>query len=136
MDKLSAERRSANMRQIHSQNTAPELLLRRMLHKLGYRFRLHRRDLPGKPDLVFPARSKVMFVHGCFWHSHACKTGLIPNTTRSFWLPKLRRNKTRDGTNMKALAKLGWDALVIWQCELKNSATVRLRVKRFLGRAG
>lgn len=106
------------------------------MHRLGYRFRLHRRDLPGKPDLVFPARRKVIFVHGCFWHSHACKTGLIPKTNRGFWLPKLRRNKARDRKNIDALTQIGWDALVIWQCELRSSAEVRARVKRFLGRKG
>jgi DNA mismatch endonuclease (patch repair protein) len=128
--------RSENMRAIRGKDTQPEIAVRSLVHKLGYRFRLHRRDLPGKPDLVFPARRKVIFVHGCFWHSHACKTGLIPNTNRSFWLPKLRRNKARDTKNIEALTRLGWDALVIWQCELKNTATVCTCVKRFLGRRG
>jgi len=104
------------------------------VHRLGYRFRLHWKDLPGKPDLVFPARRKVIFVHGCFWHCHACKTGLTPKSNRDFWLPKLRRNKARDSENTEALTRLGWNALVIWQCELKDIADVRLRVKRFLGR--
>lgn len=97
MDKLSAERRSANMRQIRSHNTAPELLLRRMLHRAGYRFRLHRKDLPGKPDLVFPRRRKVIFVHGCFWHQHpGCREGKIPQSRREYWEPKLARNRHRD----------------------------------------
>jgi DNA mismatch endonuclease (patch repair protein) len=103
---------------------------------MGYRFRLHRQDLPGKPDLAFPARRKVIFVHGCFWHSYACKAGLIPKSNVDFWLPKLRQNKARDRKNLIALTELGWDVLVIWQCELKDSNTVRLRVKRFLGRKG
>jgi len=128
--------RSENTRAICGKDTQPEIAVRSLVHKLGYRFRLHRSDLPGKPDLVFPARRKAIFVHGCFWHSHACKTGLVPNTNRDFWLPKLRRNKSRDKKNIEALTKLGWDALVIWQCELKNSAAVRKLISRFLGRRG
>jgi len=103
--------RSENMRSIHGKDTQPEIAVRSLVHKLGFRFRLHRRDLPGKPDLAFPARRKVIFVHGCFWHSHACKAGLIPNTNRGFWLPKLRRNKLRDSENIDALRQMGWDAL-------------------------
>jgi DNA mismatch endonuclease (patch repair protein) len=125
--------RSENMRAIRSKDTLPEMAVRSLIHGLGYRFRLHQRDLPGKPDLVFPARRKVIFVHGCFWHSHACKAGLIPKSNRDFWLAKLRQNKVRDRENLEALRRLGWDALAIWQCELKDSSAIRLRVKRFLG---
>ena len=126
--------RSENMRAIRSKDTLPEIAVRSLIHRLGYRFRLHRQDLPGKPDLVFPARRKVIFVHGCFWHSHACKPGLVPKSKRDFWLPKLRQNKARDGRNLKALTQLGWNALVIWQCELKDSSAIRKRVVQFLGR--
>ena len=128
--------RSENMRTIRNRDTLPEIEVRSLVHRLGYRFRLHRKDLPGKPDLVFPARRKAIFVHGCFWHSHACKTGLVPKTNRDFWLPKLLRNKERDMENIEALTRLGWDVHVIWQCELKDSKSMRLRVKRFLGRTG
>ena len=128
--------RSENMRAIRSKNTQPEMAVRSLVHRLGYRFRLHRSDLPGKPDLVFPARRKVIFVHGCFWHSHGCKTGLIPKTNQDFWLPKLRRNKMRDRKNLEALNHQGWEALVIWQCELKDSRSISLRIKRFLGPIG
>jgi len=128
--------RSENMRAIRSKNTLPEMAVRSLIHRLGYRFRLHRQDLPGKPDLAFPARRKVIFVHGCFWHSHACKSGLVPKSNRDFWLPKLGQNKVRDRKNLKALTQLGWDTLVIWQCELKDSNAVCRRVKRFLGRRG
>jgi DNA mismatch endonuclease, patch repair protein len=128
--------RSENMRAIRGKDTEPEVAVRSLVHKLGYRFRLHRRDLPGKPDLVFPVRRKVIFVHGCFWHAHACKKGLVPNTNRGFWLPKLRRNRTRDKKNIEALTKLGWNVLVIWQCELKNCGAVRKRISQFLGRKG
>lgn len=125
--------RSENMRAIRGKDTKPEMAVRSLVHGLGYRFRLHRADLPGKPDLVFPARSKVIFVHGCFWHSHACKSGLVPKSNRDFWLPKLRRNKARDRRSLAALEKQGWKALVIWECELKDTWALRLTVKRFLG---
>lgn len=128
--------RSENMRAIRSKDTLPEMAVRSLVHKLGYRFRLHRPDLPGKPDLAFPARRKVVFVHGCFWHSHNCKTGLIPKSNQDFWLPKLRQNKARDKRNIQALAQQGWDALIIWQCELKDKPALGLRLKRFLGRKG
>ncbi len=125
--------RSENMRAIRGKDAKPEMDVRRLVHGLGYRFRLHKADLPGKPDLVFPARRKVIFVHGCFWHSHACKSGLIPNSNREFWLPKLRQNKARDTRNLDALAEQDWKALVIWECELKDTRALRLTVKRFLG---
>jgi DNA mismatch endonuclease (patch repair protein) len=128
--------RSENMRAIRGKNTVPEKTVRSLVHKLGYRFRLHRSDLPGKPDLAFPVRRKVIFVHGCFWHSHGCKKGLIPKSNRDFWLPKLRRNKARDTRNLKALAQLGWDSLVIWQCDLRDEHSLSLRLKQFLGRKG
>jgi DNA mismatch endonuclease (patch repair protein) len=128
--------RSENMRAIRGKDTLPEIAVRSLVHRLGYRFRVHREDLPGKPDLVFPARCKVIFVHGCFWHCHACKVGLVPKSNRDFWLPKLRRNKARDTENIDALMRLGWESLVIWQCELKDGNAVRRRVKRFLGRKG
>lgn len=126
--------RSDNMRAIPNKNTAPEMAVRSLVHRLGYRFRLHRSDLPGKPDLVFPGRRKVIFVHGCFWHFHNCKNGLIPNTNQDFWLTKLQGNKLRDRKNIRALSKQGWKALVIWQCELKHGHSLDSKVKRFLGR--
>lgn len=126
--------RSENMRAIRSKDTLPEMAVRSLVHGLGYRFRLHRADLPGKPDLAFPARRKVIFVHGCFWHSHDCKSGLIPKSNQDFWLPKLRRNKIRDNKNLEALTVQGWKAMVIWQCELRDSRSLRLKIKRFLGR--
>lgn len=126
--------RSENMRAIRSKDTKPELIVRSLVHGLGYRIRLHRPDLPGKPDMAFPARHKVIFVHGCFWHSHNCKPGLIPRSNQDFWLTKLERNKTRDNENLHALDEQGWKSLVIWQCELKDISTLRQRIKRFLGR--
>ncbi|HEY1903770.1 MAG TPA: DNA mismatch endonuclease Vsr [Terracidiphilus sp.] len=128
--------RNENVRAIRSKDTQPEMAVRSLVHQLGYRFRLHRPDLPGKPDLAFPARRKVIFVHGCFWHSHDCKSGLIPRSNQEFWLPKLRQNKVRDSKNLEALAEQGWKVLVIRQCELRDSSSLRTKVKRFLGRKG
>jgi DNA mismatch endonuclease (patch repair protein) len=120
------------MRAIRGKDTLPERTVRSLVHRLGYRFRLHRKDLPGKPDLVFPARRKVIFVHGCFWHSHDCKSGLIPNSNQEFWLPKLAGNRLRDTRNIEALAEQGWKTLVIWQCEL-DDRSLTTRIRRFLG---
>jgi DNA mismatch endonuclease (patch repair protein) len=136
MDKLSPERRSANMARIRSQNTSPELSLRKLIHGLGYRFRLHRNDLPGRPDLVFPSRKKVIFVHGCFWHQHTeCREGRVPGSRLEYWGPKLRRNRERDALAQSSLRQQGWQYLVVWECELKDIAAVLKSVKRFLGTA-
>src|SRR5580698_7634203 len=136
MDKLSSEQRSANMRQIRSENTAPELLLRKMLHRLGYRFRVHRKDLPGCPDLVFPSRRKVVFVHGCFWHGHeGCAVANMPKSRSDFWAEKFKRNQVRDAKNNKALKKDGWRVLTVWECETKGVAALMSRLARFLGPA-
>lgn len=133
MDKLSTERRSANMRNIRSADTAPERCLRTLVHRMGYRFRLHRRDLPGKPDLVFPSRRKIIFVHGCFWHQHpGCREGRIPSSRVDYWQPKFLRNKERDVRNEQELASLGWDVLVIWECEIDHTIAVSARLEEFL----
>ena len=126
--------RSANMRAIRGKDMQPELRVRSLAHDLGYRFRLHRKDLPGKPDLVFVSRRKVIFVHGCFWHSHRCKVAHTPKSNRDYWLPKLRRNKTRDRKSIEALDAQGWQALVIWECELGDERDLRKRLRTFLGR--
>ena len=135
MDKLSQQRRSENMRRIRSKDTAPEVALRRMVHGMGYRFRLHRKDLPGKPDLVFPGRKKVIFLHGCFWHQHkGCREGRLPGTRREYWEPKLARNQERDALAQAALNSLGWGVLTLWECELsKNSPAISAELSRFLG---
>ena len=133
MDKLDAIRRSENMRQIRSKDTKPEVLLRSLLHKLGYRFRLHRKDLPGKPDIVFPGRRKAIFVHGCFWHQHAnCPEGRLPRTRSEYWTPKLTRNVERDRNHLEKLSRLGWKALVLWECEIHETEAVKRKLKRFL----
>lgn len=132
-DKISVQRRSANMRAIRSKNTSPEILVRRLIHKLGYRFRLHKKDLPGKPDLVFPARKKVIFVHGCYWHGHGCKVGGTgAKSNRSYWRPKIAGNKSRDAQHLSELKRMGWKAFIIWECETKNTVRAASRIKRFL----
>lgn len=121
------------MSRIRSQDMAPEMYVRRLVYGLGYRYRLHRKDLPGKPDLVFPGRRKVIFVHGCFWHQHAgCKGGHIPKSNQDYWIPKLERNKARDKKVKEELRSKGWDVLVIWECELKEHDSVVERIKKFL----
>src|SRR5207247_11045036 len=120
--------RSANMRAIRSTGMKPELAVRSLVHRLGYRFRLHRKDLPGKPDLVFASRRKVIFVHGCFWHWHNCKLAHIPKSNMDYWAPKLQRNQARDRKNSEALRVAGWEALVIWECELKDADAIKRKV--------
>jgi|SRR5579864_1983291 len=126
--------RSANMRAIRSKDMLPELAVRSLVHKLGYRFRLHRSDLPGKPDLVFPSRRKVIFVHGCFWHSHKCQIAHMPKSNKGYWGPKLQRNKTRDAKNVSELEADGWKVLVIWECKTRNERRLSGQVRRFLER--
>jgi DNA mismatch endonuclease (patch repair protein) len=137
MDKLDAQRRSENMRRIRSKNTKPEVLLRSLLHKQGYRFRIHRRDLPGNPDIVFPSRRKAIFVHGCFWHQHpGCREGRLPGTRQEYWRPKLDKNTVRDASSILALRKLGWEVAVVWECELESATTVLHKVQDFLSGKG
>jgi DNA mismatch endonuclease, patch repair protein len=136
MDKLTPERRSENMRRIKSKGTKPELLVRQLAHRLGYRFRLHRSDLPGKPDLVFPARKKAIFVHGCFWHQHpdpSCKDGRAPRSNLGYWKPKLERNRVRDVASKRALEAAGWGVLTIWECETSTEDLLVQQLRDFLG---
>lgn len=135
-DKLSKSERSRNMSAIRSGGMKPEMLVRSLVHRLGYRFRLHARDLPGKPDLVFRARRKVIFVHGCFWHQHlkqSCKDGRPPKSNTGYWSQKLARNVERDATNVGALRAAGWKVLVIWECDaLKGGEALTKRILKFL----
>lgn len=121
------------MRAIRSKDMAPELAVRRLVHGLGYRFRLHKKDLPGKPDLVFASRRKVIFVHGCFWHFHNCGEGHVPKSNRDYWLSKLQRNQSRDAKNRRLLKQQGWQSLVIWECEARRDDNSRKRITAFLG---
>jgi DNA mismatch endonuclease, patch repair protein len=134
VDKLSADRRSENMRRIKSKDMKPELLIRRLVHGLGYRYRLHRKDMPGRPDLVFGPRRKVIFVHGCFWHQHtSCREGRLPGSNAEYWQPKLARNVRRDAENLASLEASGWHTLVIWECEMKSPEALKRRLRKFLG---
>lgn len=135
-DNRSPESRSALMSRIGSKNTAPEIVVRRLLHSMGYRFRLHRKDLPGTPDIVLPARRTAIFVHGCFWHAHGCKIGRPPKTRPEFWGPKLERNRQRDREKVAALRAAGWTVETVWQCETRDLETVKERLSRALGAAG
>jgi DNA mismatch endonuclease (patch repair protein) len=133
MDKLDPSRRSENMRRIKSKNTKPEVLLRSLLHRKGYRFRIHRKDIPGNPDIVFPGRRKAIFVHGCFWHQHqACREGRLPGTRQDYWVPKLEKNKARDALALERLTALGWQSAVVWECELCDLPAVVQALVNFL----
>ena len=128
-----AEIRSGIMRAVKSTDTGPEIIVRSMVHKLGFRFRLHRNDLPGKPDLVFPRLRKVIFVNGCFWHGHGCVRGnRVPVHNREYWVSKIERNRQRDRKVATQLRKLGWGRKVVWECSLKKPENVSLILVKFL----
>lgn len=133
IDPLSPEERSARMARIRGKNTKPELTVRRLLYEMGYRFRLHRKGLPGSPDIVFVGRKKAIFVHGCFWHQHGCGSYKMPQSGTNFWGAKLAANVERDRRNLDDLRQLGWTSLQIWECELKNNESLRRRLTDFLG---
>ena len=133
MDRLTTERRSEVMSRVRSKDTAPELAVRRTAHALGYRFRLHRKDLPGKPDLIFPKSRIAIFVHGCFCHQHpGCLKATIPRTRSEFWQAKLERNVERDAAAVRKLEALGWTVEVIWECDTNDTTALRKRLQRLL----
>jgi DNA mismatch endonuclease (patch repair protein) len=122
------------MATVRSKDTSPELFVRRLVFRLGYRYRLHRRELPGNPDLVFNRLHRVIFVHGCFWHAHSCRHGQrLPQTNCEYWNLKLARNAERDRENLSRLSNLGWRSLVIWECELSDEPAIVRRLREFLG---
>ncbi len=130
---MTSEQRSRTMRAVKGKDTGTEMRVRRMVHGMGYRYRLHRKDLPGKPDLVFGSRRKVIFVHGCFWHGHACKRGdRMPKENRRYWTKKIARNKERDWEHVSALKVNGWKVLVIWECETKDTERLEQRIQAYL----
>lgn len=132
-DVFDAPTRSRVMRAVKGKNTRPEQAVRSLLHSLGYRFRLHRRDLPGSPDIVLPGRKAVILVHGCFWHGHACKRGSrTPKANADYWISKIGRNTARDARTRAELEALGWRVLVVWECEIKNKMTLAGRLQDFL----
>lgn len=124
--------RSANMRAIRSKGMKPEIAVRSMVHRLGFRFRLHRADLPGKPDIVLGSHRKVILVNGCFWHCHGCRTAHTPRTNQEYWGPKLIRNVQRDRENVRALRQLGYRVLTVWECEVKSPDRLHRTLTRFL----
>ncbi|MGP4674803.1 very short patch repair endonuclease [Agrobacterium pusense] len=134
-DTLTIAARSERMSRVKGKNTKPEITVRKLIHGLGFRYRLHGRDIPGKPDIVFSKRRKVVFVHGCFWHRHtdsSCSLARLPKSRLDFWLPKLERNAQRDGENLEKLAQAGWRSLVIWECELRDKDALKSKVMGFL----
>lgn len=134
-DSLTKAERSERMSRIKGKHTKPEIKVRKLVHSLGYRYRLHRKDIPGKPDLVFSNRRKVIFVSGCFWHRHGdsnCSLSRLPKSRLDFWLPKLERNAERDSENLKLLGQSGWKSLTVWECELRDIDAVKQKVTRFL----
>ena len=136
MDVFTPEKRSLIMARIKGKNTRPEKRVRSLLHAMGYRFRLHRKDLPGTPDIVLPKYGAVVFVHGCFWHQHpGCKRASIPTSNEEFWQKKLAANKRRDALVEKELNDRGWKVIIIWECELKNPDSLCERIGRCLPRA-
>lgn len=133
MDTLSSERRSWNMSRIKCSNTGPERIVRSILHRMGYRFSLKRKDLPGKPDITLPKHKTIVFVHGCFWHRHkGCKDATLPKTRRKFWRTKLEGNAARDSANQYALRRLKWRVIIVWECETKTPGKFSIRLRNFL----
>lgn len=131
MDTRTPEQRSHIMRSVRTRHTGPEMLVRKTSHALGLRYRLHRKSLPGTPDLVFPKHSAVIFVNGCFWHGHGCPKGKLPKSRLDFWVPKIQHNRDRDAESVKQLRSKGWRVLTIWQCQTKDLVRVRTKLKNF-----
>lgn len=135
VDVLSQEQRSFNMSRIRNRDTRPEMIVRSIVHRMGYRYSLHKKDLPGKPDLVLVRHQKIIDVHGCFFHMHDCKYGsVIPATNANFWKNKRLSNVERDRRNMQALKRQGWKVLVVWECETKNASPLVKKLEKFLYR--
>lgn len=134
MDSLSPHERSERMSRVRGKDTKPEMVVRRLVHSLGYRYRLHSRKLPGQPDLVFAGRKKVIFVHGCFWHRHdeSCPLTRWPKSRLDFWKPKLEQNRVRDLGNQQKLTEMSWKYLVVWECQVKDVETLKGRIQNFL----
>lgn len=134
MDKLTPDRRSENMRRIRGEDTVPELAVRKLCREIGFPgYRIHRRDLPGKPDLAWISRKQAIFVNGCFWHGHNCTEGSRkPRSNRKYWIPKIERNKQRDAENTASLRAAGWNVFIVWECEVSKQEKISKNLKRFL----
>jgi DNA mismatch endonuclease (patch repair protein) len=133
-DRVSKATRSRIMASVGTKDTGPEILLRKRLHRLGFRYRTHAAHLPGRPDIVFPRYKKVIFVHGCFWHGHSCRWGHLPKSKLNYWQPKIASNRLRDARTRRSLNRLGWSTLVVWQCQLRNLDKAVNRAVRFLAK--
>ena len=132
-DNLTPDQRRFNMSRIRSTNTRPEMFVRSLVHRMGFRFRLHRRELPGKPDLIFPSRRKVIFVHGCFWHMHDCRFGSVkPKSNADYWQHKRLSNVERDKRHIAALRDAGWNVFIVWECQIKFPEELRQNLMKFL----
>jgi DNA mismatch endonuclease (patch repair protein) len=132
-DKFNPKKRSEIMARVKGRDTGPEKIVRSLLHRMGYRFRLHQRDLPGNPDIVLTRHGKVIFVHGCFWHGHRrCSRASRPVTNTDFWNKKLERNIKRDSKTGRRLRSAGWSVMIIWQCQIRNTERLRSRLERFI----
>ena len=132
-DPLSPEQRERTMRAVKSEDTGPELRVRKLIHSMGYRYSLHRKDLPGKPDIVLPSRKKIVFIHGCFWHGHHCPAGSKkPKTNADYWERKIERNVQRDRRSQSALRRGGWSVAVVWECQTRNLEKLERRLRTFL----
>lgn len=132
VDTRTAEQRTAIMRSVRTASTGPELAVRSILHRLGFRFRIHSKALPGRPDIVLPRHRKAIFVHGCFWHGHGCAKGALPKSRLEYWEPKIRANKRRDARSLLELRKLDWKTIVVWQCELRDPEKLTRRLHAFM----
>jgi DNA mismatch endonuclease, patch repair protein len=134
MDTLTPKERSERMGRVRNKDTKPEMVVRRLVHSLGYRYRLHSRKLPGHPDMIFPGRGKVIFVHGCFWHRHdlSCPFTRMPKSRLDFWAPKFEATRRRDAEKQASLREMGWECLVLWECELKDLSSLADRIRKFL----
>jgi DNA mismatch endonuclease, patch repair protein len=132
MDTITPTERSALMSRIRSKNTKPELVVRSMLHHLGYRFRLHRKDLPGRPDIVLPRHRKIILVQGCFWHGHFCSLASKPKSNEGYWRQKIKGNKARDMRNIELLHGQGWTVLELWECEIRWASSLSAKLERFM----
>lgn len=132
MDTIGRSERSALMSRIRSKNTRPELAVRSILHRLGYRFRLHRKDLPGRPDIVLPRHQKIVLVHGCFWHGHTCRLASKPKSNEGYWSVKIKTNRERDVRNREALVQQGWSVLELWECEVRKLEGLEEKLQAFM----
>ena len=132
MDTIPSTARSALMGRIRSKDTQPELVVRSLVHRLGYRFRLHRKDLPGRPDIVLPRHRKIILIHGCFWHGHSCRLASKPKTNEGYWTNKISGNRARDARNLTTLLEDGWSVLELWECEVRRYEGLEEKLRSFM----